>query len=148
MPLGDGSSATDAADAAGAGAAEVTVANTAAGATNGSASTRANNAGGADYQVLTPERVELGYDVASLGSRAAALLVDSVIQVVALGAAVLALWLLVRLAARPLQAAVAWLQAQPAQLQLMAIGVVLAITIVIAVAILWGYSVLFEIAWN
>jgi uncharacterized RDD family membrane protein YckC len=39
----------------------------------------------ADYQVLTPERVTLQYDIAGLGSRGAAALVDTAIQTAILG---------------------------------------------------------------
>ncbi|HLZ27168.1 MAG TPA: RDD family protein [Chloroflexota bacterium] len=38
----------------------------------------------ADYTVLTPERVSLQYDIAGIGSRGAAALVDTALQVVAL----------------------------------------------------------------
>jgi uncharacterized RDD family membrane protein YckC len=38
----------------------------------------------ADYTVLTPERVSLQYDIAGIGSRGAAVLVDTALQVIAL----------------------------------------------------------------
>jgi uncharacterized RDD family membrane protein YckC len=38
----------------------------------------------ADYRVLTPERVSLQYDIAGIGSRGAAAIVDTVIQILAL----------------------------------------------------------------
>lgn len=38
----------------------------------------------ADYQILTPERVSLQYDIAGIGSRGAAAIVDTLIQSVAL----------------------------------------------------------------
>src|ERR1700731_1246571 len=44
----------------------------------------------ADYTVLTPERVSLQYDIAGIGSRGAAALVDTAIQIVALTVLILA----------------------------------------------------------
>src|SRR3979411_2453224 len=38
----------------------------------------------ADYTVLTPERVSLQYDIAGIGSRGAAALVDTIIQFISL----------------------------------------------------------------
>ena len=38
------------------------------------------NAPAADYEVLTPERVRLQYDIAGIGSRSAAALIDTLIQ--------------------------------------------------------------------
>src|SRR5207249_10197310 len=45
----------------------------------------------AEYSVLTPERVSLQYDIAGIGSRGAAALVDSLIQSIALIVVVVAL---------------------------------------------------------
>src|ERR1700738_3426928 len=38
----------------------------------------------ADYTVLTPERVSLQYDIAGIGSRGAAALVDTIVQAISL----------------------------------------------------------------
>jgi uncharacterized RDD family membrane protein YckC len=81
----------------------------------------------ADYQVLTPERVTLQYDIAGLGSRGAAALVDTAIQTGALlvvGAGVLGAVLL--------------------NLRTLALAVgVLALALVTL-----GYFIVFEIVWN
>jgi uncharacterized RDD family membrane protein YckC len=81
----------------------------------------------ADYQVLTPERVTLQYDIAGLGSRCAAALVDTAIQfgvLVVVGLGVLGM---------------------------LALNLQTAATIigVLAVALVTlGYFLLFEIIWN
>src|SRR5947209_20258599 len=45
----------------------------------------------ADYSVLTPERVSLEYDIAGIGSRGAAAIVDTLIQATALAVLSIAL---------------------------------------------------------
>lgn len=45
----------------------------------------------ADYSVLTPERVSLQYDIAGVGSRGAAALVDTIIQVISLSVVLIGL---------------------------------------------------------
>src|SRR5882724_8100385 len=45
----------------------------------------------AEYSVLTPERVSLQYDIAGIGSRGAAAVIDTVIQAVALFVILIAL---------------------------------------------------------
>src|SRR5579859_3126115 len=46
----------------------------------------------AEYSVLTPERVSLQYDIAGIGSRGAAAIVDTTIQYIALGVILIALF--------------------------------------------------------
>ena len=63
----------------------------------------APGAAAADYLVFTPERVTLNYDIAGIGSRAAAALVDAAIQGVAMVLVYLAVTLTagMRLVANP-----------------------------------------------
>lgn len=88
----------------------------------------------ADYSVLTPERVNLEYGIAGIGSRGGAVIIDSLLQFVAL---------VVVLAAGTAGAAVVSFAAGD-----------LASTVLIAVAALGlfviatGYFLLFEIVWN
>ena len=88
----------------------------------------------ADYQVLTPERVTLQYDIAGLGSRGAAALVDSAIQ----GCALL-------LVAAGLGGAFALVG--PGAGATFGIAA-LAIAALAVALITLGYFVLFEIVWN
>jgi uncharacterized RDD family membrane protein YckC len=86
------------------------------------------------YRVETPERIELAYDVAGLGSRFLAQLIDSTIQLV-LSAV---LWL----------AALATLgfDTEPPLSDVGAIALVGAL--LFTFVILWGYHVLFEMVWH
>lgn len=93
------------------------------------------------YTLATPEQVDLAYDVAGLGSRFLALLIDSLIQFTALVALAIvgsmAVGLSLALLAR------GWMGDSRA------IGMVaLAIVIVTIFLVLWGYFVFFEMAWN
>ena len=83
----------------------------------------------ADYQVLTPERVNLQYDIAGLGSRGAAAIVDTALQMLALVVVGLGLLGLVALTRSATTVAIV-------------VGV-LALTLVTL-----GYFPLFEILWN
>jgi uncharacterized RDD family membrane protein YckC len=92
-------------------------------------------ASSADYNVLTPERVSLHYDVAGIGSRAAAALADALVQLVLFVALVIASTATASLEpVRVVGAAVPWLG-----------WVVLAIG---SFLVLLGYHLLFELAWS
>jgi uncharacterized RDD family membrane protein YckC len=109
---------------------------TASGAARGAGSEGA--AGSEDYSVFTPERVSLRYDVAGIGSRGAAALIDTTIQAV-IGFAVLILNVFV--SAMGFRFGGMW--DSP--------WVAVAILILGALAgffLLWGYYVLFEILWS
>ena len=99
-------------------------------------------AGGAqradDYSVLTPERVSLAYDVAGIGSRAAAALIDTAIQAVLLFAV-----FIVNLIA---SLANMFDRLGEAGAVLVVLTVILAA--LVAFFLLWGYYMLFEIVWN
>lgn len=86
-----------------------------------------------DYQVLTPERVNLQYDIAGIGSRGAAAFVDAVIQGIALavlGMAVLAVSALDR------------------GFGTSAGYITLALGVVLLALITLGYFIVFEIVWS
>lgn len=90
----------------------------------------------AEYSVLTPERVNLQYDIAGIGSRGAAAMVDTMIQGVALVVVVLA-----GSAAVGIGASLAPLGRSG--------GVALVALLVLALfAITNGYYMLFEILWS
>ena len=96
----------------------------------------------ADYAVLTPERITLQYDVAGIGSRSAAALIDTAIQV-----AVLALLtVLVALVARLVGASARSLDVPDAST--LGVTVMMALFVVCVFAVLFGYYILFEIIWN
>jgi len=89
-----------------------------------------------DYTVFTPERVGLRYDVAGLGSRAAAALLDTAIQ------AVLWIALLVSFSVS-VDRLPSFDDAPPA------IAVALIIVVILGgFFLLWGYYMVFEIAWS
>jgi uncharacterized RDD family membrane protein YckC len=92
----------------------------------------------AEYSVLTPERVNLQYDIAGIGSRGAAALVDGVIQSVALIVAVVAVS-----AGSVMGSAFLSLGGGPG-----AGTLALALIILAVFAITNGYFMLFEILWN
>jgi uncharacterized RDD family membrane protein YckC len=91
----------------------------------------------AEYSVLTPERVNLQYDIAGIGSRCAAVIVDSIIQIAALTLLTVALF-----ASAAVSVAFAGVSGRGAGV--LVIGLfglaVLAITV--------GYFILFEIVWS
>jgi uncharacterized RDD family membrane protein YckC len=90
----------------------------------------------AEYSVLTPERVSLQYDIAGIGSRGAAAIVDTLIQSVALIVVLVAL-------AAGLAAANAFLGSGAGAGVLFIALFALALFLVAD-----GYFMLFEILWN
>src|SRR5258708_32376855 len=90
----------------------------------------------AEYSVLTPERVSLQYDIAGIGSRGAAAIVDTLIQSVALIVVLVAL-------AAGLAAANAFLGSGAGAGTLFIALFALALFLVAD-----GYFMLFEILWN
>lgn len=103
-----------------------------------------------EYVVLTPERVGLAYDIAGLGSRTAAVLVDSLIQTAALIVLVLAL-----LAAAAFLSAVGpgvsgLLPDGPERERISSVLVIGAIALVVLAffGITVGYFLIFELVWN
>jgi uncharacterized RDD family membrane protein YckC len=93
----------------------------------------------ADYAVLTPERVSLRYDIAGIGSRGAAAIIDTFVQVLLMVVLVAAAGALVFLAERSLPGA------SRNDVLLTPIFIVLGIG---AFLIFLGYHAMFEIAWN
>jgi uncharacterized RDD family membrane protein YckC len=91
-----------------------------------------------EYTVLTPERVRLQYDIAGIGSRSAAAIVDVVIQVVA--------WLLLLFAFFAGLGALG--SADVLSENDVLVGVLVAVVILVSFFILWGYYLVFEIAWS
>jgi uncharacterized RDD family membrane protein YckC len=96
----------------------------------------------ADYTVLTPERVSLQYDIAGIGSRGAAVLVDTVLQLIALTVLMLVGVLGVGFAAG-LAGAGGFSFASPAAGAVL-IGIYALATLVVTA----GYFMVFEILWN
>jgi len=92
----------------------------------------------AEYSVLTPERVSLQYDIAGIGSRGAAAIVDTVIQSVALIVIFVAL-------TAGLVAGSAFLSVGSGP---GAATLFLALFILALFAVADGYFMLFEILWN
>ena len=92
----------------------------------------------ADYSVLTPERVSLQYDIAGIGSRGAAVLIDTTIQVVLLVVVAMAL------SASALLSSALHIGVDPTGGVIFVVAVyVLALFLVSA-----GYFILFEVLWN
>jgi uncharacterized RDD family membrane protein YckC len=102
----------------------------------------------ADYRVLTPERVSLRYDLAGIGSRGAAVMVDTLLQMALTGllfAGTLAL-LFVLGVLQELANAVLTL-ATPEMGTF--VGFLVFALLIIAVFAIWaGYFIVFEIIWN
>jgi uncharacterized RDD family membrane protein YckC len=90
----------------------------------------------AEYSVLTPERVNLQYDIAGIGSRGAAAMVDTVIQAIALFVLILA------------GSAAIGVGASFASLGQYADVALLALFVLAVFAITNGYYMLFEILWS
>lgn len=106
--------------------------------TDGAAGTPAR---AGDYAVFTPERVSLQFDLAGIGSRAAAALVDSCIQF-ALYLALLVVFLFVF---SPISSVVEDMAGDAAAW----LGVAVIIFVVLGLFfLLWGYYLVFEAAWN
>jgi uncharacterized RDD family membrane protein YckC len=90
----------------------------------------------ADYTVLTPERVSLQYDIAGVGSRGAAVLVDTTIQVMSLSVMLIGL-------AAAFAATVSDVGLSTGRSSLLVGLFALAIFLVTS-----GYFMLFEILWS
>ncbi|MCL6539859.1 MAG: RDD family protein [Roseiflexus sp.] len=82
-----------------------------------------------DYIVETPEQIELAYDVAGIGSRFLAAIIDSTLIILAEVALFLAI-------------------AQVASILQFADSVWLAIRATLGFVIVWGYYIAFELTWN
>lgn len=82
-----------------------------------------------DYIIETPEQIELAYDVAGIGSRLLAAIVDSTLIALA-------------------ETALFFTLAQVAGITDAAESVVTAIGAALGFAILWGYYIAFELTWN
>ena len=82
-----------------------------------------------DYIVETPEQIELAYDLAGIGSRFLAAIVDSALIALA-------------------ELALFFALAQIAGAMEFAESVLIAIGAAIGFAILWGYYIAFELTWN
>lgn len=93
------------------------------------------------YDLRTPEQVDLEYEVAGLGSRFIALLIDSLIQTVVM----IAVFVAFALGAALLGATTRRLFGGDTTL-VAVLGVALAVLLVFVVT--WGYFVVFELAWN
>ena len=91
----------------------------------------------ADYTVLTPERVSLQYDIAGVGSRGAAAVVDTAIQAVAL---------LVVFAALAGGAAASGVD--PAGFNTVASTLLIALFVLPVFVVTTGYFMLFETLWS
>jgi uncharacterized RDD family membrane protein YckC len=94
-----------------------------------------------DYRLSTPEQVELSYNVAGLGSRFIAALVDSIIQTVAL-AVLLGAGVFVGLATGALTTRLL------EQDRFRSGMVIIALTFLAMFIVIWGYYIFFEMAWN
>lgn len=98
------------------------------------------------YQVDTPERVDLEYDVASLGSRFLATMVDTVLLTV-INALLIILWVA---GAGPMasftESAARAVGAVPGPETLVYLA--LALGALLIFAIVWGYYLLFELFWH
>jgi uncharacterized RDD family membrane protein YckC len=92
--------------------------------------------------VLTPERITLQYDVAGIGSRSAAAMIDVTIQLLVL----LVLGLAFALLARLIGVNVASLEEpDAAALPIIILG---ALAVVVVFVVLFGYFMFFEIVWS
>jgi uncharacterized RDD family membrane protein YckC len=89
----------------------------------------------ADYSVLTPERVNLEYGIAGIGSRGAAAIVDTISQAIVLTVVLIAV---------AFGIGASGLSRQPVLGNAIALAVLLLAVFVISN----GYFVLFEIVWN
>lgn len=99
-------------------------------------------AGSPDYAVLTPERVTLQYDVAGIGSRSAAALIDVTIQ----AAVLLVLGVLLLLVGRLVGITSESFEDPGAAF--LPFAVLLALYVLALFVVLFGYYIFFEIVWN
>ncbi|HEX2513635.1 MAG TPA: RDD family protein [Chloroflexota bacterium] len=95
-----------------------------------------------DYAVLTPERISLQYDVAGIGSRSAAALIDVTILLAVLLVLGLAFALLARLTG---VTAASFEEPDAAMLPMIILG---ALAVVAVFVVLFGYFMFFEIVWS
>src|SRR5919201_2694676 len=93
-----------------------------------------------DYSVLTPERVSLQYDIAGIGSRGAAAIVDTLIQAVTLTVLFIALT-----AAAAVASSLPGVGAPLGRGGTVLLGGLLALAIFVITA---GYFMLWEIVWS
>ena len=93
------------------------------------------------YDLRTPEQVDLEYEVAGLGSRFIALLIDSLIQTVVMIAVFAAFGL-----GAALLGATARRVFGGDSTFVMVVGIAVAVLLVFLIT--WGYFVAFEVAWN
>ncbi len=101
---------------------------------------------GDHYRIDTPERVDLDYDIASLGTRLMATIVDTFLLVVLYAL----LWILgdrgLREAAGLLEAAAKALGASLGPVAVTAVAI--AGLVLLTFGVFWGYYVSFEMAWH
>ncbi len=95
-----------------------------------------------DYAVLTPERISLQYDVAGIGSRSAAALIDVTILLLVLLVLGLAFALLARLTG---VTTASFEEPDAAMLPITILG---ALAVVAVFVVLFGYFMFFEIVWS
>src|SRR4051812_10678443 len=93
------------------------------------------------YGLRTPEQVELRYDIAGLGSRFMAALIDGLIQGVLVAALIFGLGMGSALFSVALQR---WLRTDPTIFLVTAIALMLLAIFVV----IWGYHIFFELVWN
>jgi uncharacterized RDD family membrane protein YckC len=92
-----------------------------------------------DYLISTPENVDLHLELAGLGNRALACLLDTVLTWVAITLVTLLAWLLVVLIQLP---------AIPSNVRAILSGVTIMIATFVAFAITFGYYIYFEVFWH
>ena len=93
------------------------------------------------YDLRTPEQVDLEYEVAGLGSRFIAVLIDSLLQT----AVMIAVFVAFALGAAFLGATTRRLSGGDSSL-VMIVGIAVAVLLVFLIT--WGYFVVFELVWN
>src|SRR5436305_1896966 len=98
-----------------------------------------------DYTLLTPENVELRFDVAGLGSRLVAAVIDYLILIIGYTALILGG---VLAAGAVTAAADASTPNAPQWLTDVLTGIFVAVLVAIGFFGWWGYWVLFEMIWN
>src|SRR3712207_2667130 len=93
------------------------------------------------YDLRTPEQIELQYDLAGLGSRFLAMLIDSLVQMVIM----LALGAVFGLGAYLLVGSLREITNRSPSVVL-SVGLGLAALLIFAIG--WGYFIFFEMVWN
>src|SRR5919204_88477 len=93
------------------------------------------------YHLQTPEQVELAYDVAGLGSRFVAALIDGLIQF----SAIFVLWI----AGTAIATAGGWLSSNTGRSNPMSlVSVVYGIAAIATFLVMFAYHIIFELVWN